>query len=178
MMPLLEIYWPYLLVAFAIGLALAWFLFAASRKTRVTSDTRDVLDEGAVPAARNQALIDSNREANTLTDAANSQKVAHANAQTDAEAGPAITPSRPAAPAGGDDLTRIKGVGPKIVEMLAGQGVNRFEQIAAWDDADIDRIDAQLGRFQGRIRRDNWVEQAKLLAEGDKTAFDAKFGNS
>ncbi|MFW5633291.1 MAG: hypothetical protein ACOCYR_00210, partial [Erythrobacter sp.] len=78
----------------------------------------------------------------------------------------------------GDDLSRIKGVGPKLVTMLHGLGVTRFEQVAAWDEADIERIDSQLGRFRGRIRRDQWVEQAKLLVSGDKDAFEAKFGRS
>ena len=36
-----------------------WWLIAATRRTRVTVDRRDTLDEGAAPAARNQALIDA-----------------------------------------------------------------------------------------------------------------------
>jgi predicted flap endonuclease-1-like 5' DNA nuclease len=55
-------------------------------------------------------------------------------------------------------------------------GVTTFAQIAAWDDAEIDRVDAQMGRFQGRIRRDDWVTQARLLTGGDKAAYEAKFG--
>ena len=51
-----------------------------------------------------------------------------------------------------------------------------FAQMAAWDDAEIDRIDAQLGRFQGRIRRDNWPEQARFLAAGDMAGYQARFG--
>jgi len=43
--------------------------------------------------------------------------------------------------------------------------------------ADIDRIDAELGRFQGRIRRDDWREQARLLSAGDTAGYAAKFGN-
>jgi predicted flap endonuclease-1-like 5' DNA nuclease len=77
----------------------------------------------------------------------------------------------------GDDLTRLKGVGPKLAAQLGEMGVTTFSQIAAWQDADIDRIDAGLGRFQGRIRRDAWVEQARLLAAGDNVGFAAKFGN-
>ena len=46
------------------------------------------------------------------------------------------------------------------------------------DDAEIDRIDALLGRFAGRIRRDSWVEQAKLLSAGDETGFVQKFGQN
>jgi predicted flap endonuclease-1-like 5' DNA nuclease len=106
--------------------------------------------------------------------------------KTEAEPAPAATPSPSPTPAPtpvpaasteqGDDLARIKGVGPKLVSMLHELGVTRFEQIASWSEADIDRIDSQLGRFKGRIRRDQWVEQAKLLVSGDKDAFEARFG--
>ena len=51
-----------------------------------------------------------------------------------------------------------------------------FAQIAAWDDAEIDRVDAQLGRFQGRIRRDDWPAQARFLAAGDLAGYEGKFG--
>ena len=75
-----------------------------------------------------------------------------------------------------DDLLRIKGLGPKLVEQLRALGVTSFAQIAAWDDAEIDRIDAQLGRFQGRIRRDDWPAQAHLLAAEDTAGYEARFG--
>jgi predicted flap endonuclease-1-like 5' DNA nuclease len=67
-------------------------------------------------------------------------------------------------------------LGPKLSATLHGAGVTSFAQIAAWSDADIDRIDAQLGRFQGRIRRDDWVGQAKLLAQGDENGFAERYG--
>ncbi|HCC26103.1 MAG TPA: hypothetical protein DEP97_02785, partial [Erythrobacter sp.] len=57
-----------------------------------------------------------------------------------------------------------------------GMGVTTFAQIAAWDDAEIDRVDAQMGRFQGRIRRDDWVGQAAMLAAGDEAGFADRFG--
>jgi len=87
------------------------------------------------------------------------------------------SPAAPATPSGGpDDLSRIKGLGPKLQALLPTLGVTSFAQIAGWNEAEIDRIDAQLGVFQGRIRKDNWVEQAKLLAGGDVAAYEAKFG--
>ena len=76
----------------------------------------------------------------------------------------------------GDDLTRIKGLGPKIQVRLNELGVTSFAQIAAWDDAEIERIDEQLDRFRGRIRRDNWVEQARLLSLGDIAGYEDRFG--
>lgn len=157
MMELVEANWILLVAALLIGLLVAWWIFAASRKTRVSGDRRDVLDEGADPAARNQALIDS---------------AAAARADTPVPIPQAI----PVAAAAGDDLTRIKGVGPKLRDVLVSLGVTRFDQIAGWSDEDIDRIDARLGRFEGRIRRDNWVEQAKLLAAGDTAGYENRFG--
>ena len=74
------------------------------------------------------------------------------------------------------ELARIKGLGPKLQTLLPTLGVSTLAQIAAWDDAEIDRIDAQLGVFQGRIRKDNWVEQAKFLAAGDLAGFEGRFG--
>lgn len=66
----------------------------------------------------------------------------------------------------GDDLTRISGVGPVLVQKLNDAGVTSFAQIAAFTQEDIERIDDQLN-FKGRIERDNWIQQAKdFLAEG------------
>lgn len=75
-----------------------------------------------------------------------------------------------------DDLSRIKGLGPKLLAMLGDMGISRFDQIAAWSDDDVQRIDAGLGRFSGRITRDDWRNQAKYLAEGDRAAYEEKFG--
>lgn len=76
----------------------------------------------------------------------------------------------------GDELTQIKGLGPKAAVKLKDFGVSRFEQIASWTDSDIATIDAQLGNMAKRIERDRWVEQAGLLAGGNIEAFEAKFG--
>ena len=62
-----------------------------------------------------------------------------------------------------DDLKRISGVGPKLEGLLNQNGVFHFEQIAAWNDAEIAYMDDQLS-FKGRIARDNWIEQAAGFA--------------
>ena len=76
----------------------------------------------------------------------------------------------------GDPLTQLKGLGPKAASRLNELGVTRFEQIASWNEADVTAIDAQMGAFKGRIVRDRWVEQARLLAKGDTAGFEAEFG--
>lgn len=94
-----------------------------------------------------------------------------------ADASPAPAPAPAPSPAAKtDNLQLIKGVGPKMVGLLNGLGVTSFSQIAAWTDADVAAIDPQLGTFQGRIARDNIVDQAGYLARGDKAGFEAKYG--
>lgn len=84
---------------------------------------------------------------------------------------------KPAAKAKGpDDLLWIKGLGPKLNTLFIENGVTRFDQIAGWGPADVATMDAKLGNFAGRIARDNFVEQAALLAKGDIAAFEAKYG--
>tara|TARA_R110000868_G_scaffold92734_1_gene257201 strand:+ start:37482 stop:38084 length:603 start_codon:yes stop_codon:yes gene_type:complete len=69
----------------------------------------------------------------------------------------------PAASTGeADDLTAIKGLGPKAAASLIEGGITRLAQIAAWSDADIESWDERING-RGRITRDDWVGQAKSL---------------
>lgn len=72
---------------------------------------------------------------------------------------------KPKAASEPDDLQRIKGVGKALERRLRELDVRTFAQIAAWTDADVERIEAGLNSIPGRIERDRWVEQAKKLAE-------------
>ena len=132
----------------AVVLLLAIWLLLVRRRTRVALTALDELGT----AGRNQTLIDS-------------APVARRDA-------PRAAPVSPAAA----DLARLKGVGPKLIAQLNTLGVTSLAQIAAWNDAEIDRIDAQLGRFSGRIRQDDWVGQAQLLESGDQAAYQSRFG--
>ncbi len=174
-MQFVETYWLLILIVAALAIAIAWYIFHAARRTRVTGERRDVLDEGAAPAARNQALIDSP----SATAGVPIPPVAPAGFAGAGEAVAAAVEQRPVEPARtqGDDLTRLKGVGPRLAAQLGDLGITTFAQVAAWNEDDIDRIDARLGRFQGRIRRDDWVEQARLLAAGDSAGYASRFGN-
>jgi len=75
-----------------------------------------------------------------------------------------------------DDLTRIKGLGPKAAAQLKLLGITRFAQIAALDGAQMRAVDEQMGVFRGRLERDRWIDQARLLARGDTKTFEQEFG--
>ncbi|WP_380873684.1 hypothetical protein ACFB49_43140 [Sphingomonas sp. DBB INV C78] len=81
-----------------------------------------------------------------------------------------------ATPGPPDDLTRLKGLGPKASAVLNGMGVATYAQLAALTPAQVAKVDAAMGNFAGRITRDQWIEQARLLAMGDIPGFEAKFG--
>ncbi len=68
-----------------------------------------------------------------------------------------------AAPRGApDDLAKLTGVGPQIVKKLNDHGVFHYWQVAAMTQEEADKLDADL-KFNGRIARDHWVEQARSL---------------
>ncbi|HVJ00405.1 MAG TPA: hypothetical protein VM657_15205 [Sphingomonas sp.] len=94
-----------------------------------------------------------------------------------AEPAPRATP----ASAAGDGLadapvTLIKGLGPKVAARLAENGITRVDQLAALSDVEAAALDAKLGNFAGRMARDRWLDQARLLAAGDRAGFEATFG--
>ncbi len=61
-----------------------------------------------------------------------------------------------------DNLQEIKGIGAVLEKKLNKMGIQNFDQIAAWTEADIDRVDRTLN-FRGRIQREQWVEQARAM---------------
>lgn len=122
--------------------------------------------EGAKAAAdKAEAAVKATKE--TVTGAA-------------ADAATAVTaddkPEMLDAPRGGagDDLKQIKGVGPKMEQMLYTMGVWHFEQMASWSAKEVKWVDDNLEGFKGRVTRDDWVKQAKVLAEGGTTEFSKK----
>lgn len=74
-----------------------------------------------------------------------------------------------------DDLKLISGVGPSLEAKLHALGITKYAQVAAFSAEDIAKIDDSL-RFRGRIERDNWVGQAKALAEGGEAEYIRVFG--
>ena len=68
-----------------------------------------------------------------------------------------------AAPRGApDDLAKLTGVGPQIVKKLNEHGVFHYWQLAAMSNDEVEKLDADL-KLNGRVARDNWVDQARTL---------------
>ena len=72
-----------------------------------------------------------------------------------------------------DDLKRIRGIGVLIEKKLNSLGITQYEQVANWTGADIERISRILD-FKGRIEREHWIEQARILATGGQTEFSRR----
>lgn len=198
MLDVIEANWLVFGAALVLVLLVGWWLLRRATTTPRREYKPDVLDEGQGPAARNQALIDAAPAAQVVVPPPFSNalgglgEVVAVTAQDEVEevearaaemkVVPQDEPAQaepveaPAAPAQADDLSRIKGLGPKLQALLPSLGLSTYAQIAALSEADLDALDPQLGPFAGRPRKDSWVEQAKFLASGDVAGFEAQFG--
>ena len=75
-----------------------------------------------------------------------------------------------------DDLKKISGVGKVLERKLNNLGIYHYQQIADFTKEDIDKVDGLLS-FKGRIERENWLEQAVVLASGNQTEFSSRVAN-
>jgi large subunit ribosomal protein L21 len=107
-------------------------------------------------------LLTTLRISEILTGGAAPSKAA-ARPAARAEAAPAAAPLFTAPEGEGDDLTKIKGIGPVAARQLKEQGIATFAQIAALTDEDVARIDANMPFSADQIA--DWREQAKALAQ-------------
>jgi len=96
-----------------------------------------------------------------------------AAAPTAAAEGEGRKPEGIAAPRGGqaDNLKEIEGIGPVLEKLCHELGIFHFDQIAAWGPDEIAWMDGNLKGFRGRITRDRWVAQAKLIVSEGLEAF-------
>jgi predicted flap endonuclease-1-like 5' DNA nuclease len=68
-----------------------------------------------------------------------------------------------------DDLILIKGIGPKLNQLLNSLGVWHFRQIVAWTPAEVAWVNAKID-FKGRIQRERWQPQAAELMKASQAA--------
>lgn len=73
-----------------------------------------------------------------------------------------------------DNLMRIRGVGDVIERKLRSLGFSTYASIADWREHDVRKVSEALD-FRGRIERENWIEQARILASGGQTEFSRRF---
>ncbi|HRI08026.1 MAG TPA: hypothetical protein PKW35_09420, partial [Nannocystaceae bacterium] len=66
-------------------------------------------------------------------------------------------------PGSPDDLKCITGIGPVIERKLREGGIVKYRDLAVLDDAAIERLEGPLVPLRARIRREDWVEQARKL---------------
>ncbi len=152
-----------ILLAFVIGVIIGYFLRASIFPAGAAADeTGGVMLESRQARQPNALLRGSkSRSASRSTGKAAPAKQA---TKPEAEATPAPEPQPAPASAAPDNLQDIKGIGAVLEKKLNAMGITRFEQIAAWTESDIAKVDESLN-FRGRIQRERWVEQARELAD-------------
>ena len=67
-----------------------------------------------------------------------------------------------------DDLQRIKGVGSFIAEKLNALGIYTFSQLANMTPEIEEEVNVAIEFFPGRIKRDEWANQARTLLGGEE----------
>lgn len=112
----------------------------------------------------------------TANAASGDKKKAHPKAEVQVSKGPGTKPQALEGPRDGkaDNLKLIKGVGPKLEQLLNDLGFWHFDQVANWTPDELAWVDQNLAGFKGRVSRDDWVTQAKMLAKGGKTEFSQR----
>jgi len=206
MITLISENWLLFLIALAIGVVTAFWIWAGTGREASEAEQFDgndglleKADEVVVPSEPEPLATDSEPAASATvvaaTDAAKTAEAATTAAPAPSPAPksaprprkkPVVEEAPSPAPSGKpkiaaavgepDNLRLIKGVGPKLNTLLNKLGVTRFDQIAAWKAEDITEMDQYLETFSGRITRDAWIDQAKFLAKDDIAGFEKKYG--
>ncbi len=151
---------------------------AAARPADATGVT--VQEAGAQSKAKPVSKADPASKEHTAASSADAKPVqaraAAAKAAPVAEVGAAAKPKmmKDARKGGADNLKEIKGIGPKLEVLCNSLGVFHFDQIASWTAAEVTWMDDNLEGFKGRVSRDAWVEQARVLSSGGDTEFSKR----
>lgn len=139
----------------------------------------ELVEVEAEAKARDAELAAAEAKAEAEAKVAAAKAAEEAAAKPDHEKGGESEGTKPAgldAPRGGkaDNLKEIKGVGPALEKLLNELGYYHFDQIAVWNAEEVAWVDANLKGFKGRVTRDDWVAQAKILAAGGETEFSKR----
>ena len=157
-------YLPLILIAAIVALVILFLLLRPKQRVRLTDD-RPIRPHMA-------AAKDSPKEANDLA----SEAAAAASDVTGEIISAPVHRHLSNGPRASDDLERIKGIGPKLADMLVERGYTSYAQLARLTPEEMAILDEQIGAFRGRIQRDRIVEQAQFLERGDTDGFEQQFG--
>jgi predicted flap endonuclease-1-like 5' DNA nuclease len=160
-MDLIREYWW--LIVVLVALVLAFILLRPKQRVTLT-DSAPVRPHMAQQKSPAEGRGLAGEAAAATSDVTGDILRAPVHQALEGEAGPA------------DDLSRLKGVGPKFADALRAAGFVRFDQLARLTPTEVELLDARLGTFAGRISRDRIVEQADYLARNDIDGFEQKFG--
>ncbi len=155
----------------AAAAATATVAASVAATTAKADDAADTAKQDAEKTAADQAP----EEPEAMDDAAAAAAIAALPADASNEEKANAVGTRPqgiAAPIGGkkDNLQRIKGIGKVNEGKLNDLGIYHFSQISAWSPSQARWVGTFLA-FSGRIEREDWLGQAKVLAQGGETAF-------
>ena len=117
--------------------------------------TPEVIPDGALERLRTE-LSQRDRELSALRAALDA---ARSHAGTNGASG------RPEV----DDLREITGLGPKMARTLAELGVDSYRELALLTDARVAQLVQRAPQIAGRLERDGWIDQARVL-------FESKYG--
>ncbi|MFB2594882.1 hypothetical protein ACEYYB_08520 [Paracoccus sp. p4-l81] len=182
--------WFLLALAALLGLLAGWLIFGRRSTTVVNSAEADQLRADLAACRRDgKACADQLAAARQRLSECEAGRAEAEAALKDTPA-PAAFAAAPAAPAAvdaegfvavgrrpaalaaarngqPDDLKLISGVGPVLEKLCHSLGFYHFDQVAAWTAEEIAWVDENLEGFKGRVTRDDWVGQARLLAQGN-----------
>jgi predicted flap endonuclease-1-like 5' DNA nuclease len=147
-------------------------------EAKAAEDARIAAEAKAAEDARIAAEAKAAEDARIAAEARVSEPQQDPAAQDSQDAAvapyPGVRPIGIAAPRDGkaDDLKFIKGIGPRNEGICNDLGIYHLAQIADWTADEATWVGHHIA-FPGRIEREHWVDQAKLLAAGGETEHSA-----
>jgi predicted flap endonuclease-1-like 5' DNA nuclease len=156
----------WLVLGFALGLGVGWYAFRGRYAEGGTGEVSEIdrirFDRDAVAAERDRLAKD--------LEACNAAR----RSLEEGRVAPVMAGGGGVPALANDELRKIIGIGPENEKRLKAAGITSFVQIANWSDEDVHRMETILA-FEGRIARERWIEQAKLLAAGELEEFAIRF---
>jgi aquaporin Z len=162
---------PLFIIAPVLGAVGAGLLFKSGMLDAPSEAPATPSDSAALRAERDALKMERNQLTADLAECRSTSNAApvatFVAAAPAALTGQASKPEGLSAPRGGvaDNLKEISGVGPAMEKLLHSLGYYHFDQVAAWEPAEVAWVDDNLEGFKGRATRDNWISQAKSLAK-------------